>query len=78
MSADDLLKLIHRLPFVPFVIVTTDATRYEIRHPEFLMPSRHHVIIGVPASPVEAVPETSAYLSLLHVQRVEIRDAAEA
>jgi hypothetical protein len=78
MSTADLLKLIRRRPFVPCVIMTTDGTRYEIRHPEFLMPLRHHVIIGVPASPVDAVPDTSVYLSLRHVQRVDVRDAAEA
>ena len=78
MSADDLLKHVRRRPFVPFVVVTTDGTRYEIRHPEFLMPLRRHVILGVPASPVDAVPDTSVYLSLLHLQRVEIQEPAGA
>jgi hypothetical protein len=77
MSAEDLLKLVRQRPFVPFVVVTTDGTRYEIRHPEFLMPLRRHVIIGVPSAPAEGVPETSVYLSLLHVQRVDIREPAE-
>jgi len=78
MSSEDLFKLIRRRPFVPFVVVTTDGTRYEIRHPEFLMPLRHHVIIGVPANPGDTVPDTSVYLSLLHLQRVEIQERAGA
>jgi hypothetical protein len=77
MSTEDLLKHIRQRPFIPFVVVTTDGTRYEIRHPELLMVGRRHVVIGVPAQPGEAVFETTVYLSLLHLQRVEVREPAE-
>ena len=76
MSADDLLERIRHRPFVPFVLVTTDGTRYEIRHPELLMPGRRYVIIGIPARPDEAVADRSVYLSLLHLQRVEVQEPA--
>jgi hypothetical protein len=78
MAAGDLLKHIRQRLFLPFIVVMTDGTRYEIRHPEFLMPLRRHLLIGVPASPEETVPDTSVYLSLLHVQRVEIQEPAGA
>jgi hypothetical protein len=71
MTADDLLKRIRQRPFVPFVVVTTDGTRYEIGHPEFLMPLKRYVIIGVPAAPGEDVADQSVHLSLLHLQRLE-------
>lgn len=76
MSADDLLERIRQRPFVPFVLVCTDGTRYEIRHPELLMVGRRHVVIGVPAQPGEAVFERTVYLALLHVQRLEVQEPA--
>jgi hypothetical protein len=76
MSADDLQKHMRQRPFVPFVVVTTDGTRYEIRHPEFLMPTKRSVVIGVSAAPRDTVPDTTVYLSLLHLQRVEVQEPA--
>jgi hypothetical protein len=76
MTADDLLKRIRQRPFVPFVVVTTDGTRYEIRHPELLMPLKRYVIIGVPAGPDEEVADQPVHLSLLHLQRLEFQEPA--
>jgi hypothetical protein len=77
MSADELQQHMRRRPFVPFVVVTTDGTRYLIPHPEFLMPTKRSVVIGVPATPGDTVPEATVYLSLLHLQRVEIQEPAQ-
>ena len=77
MSADDLLERIRRRPFIPFVLVATDGTRYEIRHPELLMPGRRYVTIGIPARPEEAVADRTVLLSLLHLQRLETQEPAE-
>jgi hypothetical protein len=77
MSADELLEHVRRRPFVPFVVVTTDGTRYEIRHPELLMPGRRHVIIGIPRRAEEPIMDRSVYLSLLHLQRIELETPAE-
>jgi hypothetical protein len=74
MTADDVRSHLRQRPFVPFVVVTTDGTRYRIPHPEFLMPLKRHVIIAVPAN---AEPETSVYLSLLHQKRIEVQEPAE-
>jgi hypothetical protein len=74
MSADDLLNVIRQRPFSPFVLVTTDGTRYEIRHPEMLMPGRRTVTIGLPDDPTLPVYDRQVIVSLLHVQRLERAD----
>jgi hypothetical protein len=77
MSADDLQKQLRQRPFIPFVVVTTDGTRYPIPHPDFMIPLKRHAIIGVLANAEDTVPETTVYLSLLHLQRIEVREPAE-
>ena len=76
MSGDDLLVRIRQRPFIPFVVVTTDGTRYEVRHPELLMPGRRYVHIGIPADPAQALADRTVILSLLHLQRLEIVETA--
>jgi hypothetical protein len=76
MSADDLLERVCQRPFIPFMVVTTDGTRYEVRHPEMLMPGRRFVTIGIPADPTQAVADRTVILSLLHLQRLEIQEPA--
>jgi hypothetical protein len=71
MLTQDLLKLIRQRSFVPFVLVTKDGRHYEIPSPEFLTPLQHDVIIGIPASPVDAMPESTVCLPVEQVQRVE-------
>jgi hypothetical protein len=71
MSSEDILGLLRRRPFVPFRLVTTDGTAYEIRHPEWLMPGRRSVVVGVRGQPSEAVYDQAIIISLLHVQRLE-------
>jgi hypothetical protein len=77
MSADDLLQRIRHRPFVPFVVITTDGTRYQIRHPEMLLPARRYVAIGIPATGGGDVPDQIVHLSLLHVQRIGFPEPAE-
>ncbi len=71
MSSDDLLEIIRRRPFLPFELVTTDGTKYPVRHPEMLMPGRRYVIIGVPADPATQIFDRHVIVSMLHVQRLE-------
>ncbi len=72
MSSEDLLERIRQRPFLPFVLVTTDGTRYDVRHPEMLMPGRRAVTIGLPDDPATPVYDRQAIVSLLHVQRLEL------
>jgi len=71
MSADDLLPRIRQRPFLPFIVVTTDGTRYEIRHSEMLMPGRRTVTIGLPDDPALPVYDRQVIFSMLHLQRLE-------
>ena len=72
MSADDLLERIRHRPFLAFVVVTTDGTKYEVRHPEMLMPGRRTVTIGLPDDPGTPVYDRQVIVSMLHVQRLEV------
>jgi hypothetical protein len=78
MSHEDVLDVIRRRPFVPFRLVTTDRTTYEIRHPEMLMPGRRTVTIGLPDDPATPAYTRQVIVSMLHVQRLEPSDAAPA
>lgn len=71
MSHEDLLDIIRRRPFIPFQLVTTDGTKYPVRHPEMLMPGRRYVIIGLPDDPATPVADHQVTISMLHVQRLE-------
>lgn len=77
MSSSDLLHLIHQRPFVPFTVVTTDGTRYEVKHPEMLMPGRRTVTIGLPDDPALPVYDRQVILSLLHLQRLEFQEQSK-
>ena len=72
MSSDDLLERIRHRPFLPFVVVTSDGTRYDVRHPEMLMPGRRTVTIGLPDDPTTPVYDRQVIVSMLHVQRLEL------
>jgi hypothetical protein len=72
MSPEDLLQRIRQRPFQPFIVVTTDGTRYDIHHPEMLMPGRRTVTIGVPDEPATPVYDRQVILSMLHLQRPEL------
>jgi hypothetical protein len=78
MSHEDLLHFIRQRPFIPFRLVTTDGTTYEVRHPEMLMPGRRTATIGVPNDPAVAAYDRTVTVSLLHVQRIEPFDIAPA
>jgi hypothetical protein len=71
MSHQDLLSFIRQRPFVPFRLVTTDGTSYEIRHPEMLMPGKRIAIVGIPDDPAIPAFDRTVTVSLLHVQRLE-------
>ena len=69
MTADDLHNFTRRRPFQPFRIHTTDATTYDVRHPDQAIPLRSRVVIGVGGD--GSIPEAVEHLSLIHVVRIE-------
>ena len=48
MAPHDYYGLTRARPFVPFRIVTSDGTTYEVRHPELILVTPPSVIIGYP------------------------------
>jgi hypothetical protein len=71
MTSADFLLLRRRQPFVPFRVVTTDGTCYEVRQPGLLMVGLESVLIGYPASGQPGVYEHVDIVSLRHVVRLE-------
>lgn len=74
MSTRDFLDLLHRKPFVPFRIITSDGTVYEVAHPELVMPGLSSVIIGYPLPQEPHAYSHYDVVSLRHVVRLEPRE----
>jgi hypothetical protein len=51
MSHEDLRIRIKQRPFIPFRIVLTEGTSYEIRHPELIMLGKRGAVIGLAKKP---------------------------
>ena len=58
-------KLLHAVPFAPFVIKTSDGKQYRVKHPDYLAISPKGGRITVYAD-----EETSTTLSALHMVAV--------
>jgi hypothetical protein len=71
MAPADFQTQLRRRPFVPFRVVTSDGTVYEVRHPDLVMVGLASVIIGYPASGQAGVYERADIVSLRHVVRLE-------
>jgi hypothetical protein len=71
MTSADFLLLRRRQPFVPFRVITTDGTCYEVRHPGLLMVGLESLLIGYPASGRPGVYEHVDIVSLGDVVRLE-------
>jgi hypothetical protein len=72
MTRKDLANRVKERPFVPFRLVLTEGTRYDVRHPEQIMVARDSTVIGLPsASDEEDFFETTVLADLFHVVRLE-------
>ena len=71
MSPNDYYTLTRARPFVPFRIVTSDGTTYEVRHPDMLLVTPPSVVVGYPNP---ASPDTALRYDIVsnrHVVRLE-------
>jgi hypothetical protein len=75
MSADDLLQRVRARPFVPFRLVLTEGTPYEVRHPDHIMVTRTIASIGRPSKDEQSLFESVVWVSLLHIVRLEPLEA---
>jgi hypothetical protein len=62
---DEVRKLMHAEPFVPFVVKTSDGKQYRVKHPDYVAISPKGGRITVYAD-----EETSTTLSALHMVAV--------
>ncbi len=70
MSAQDLLELLRKRPFIPFRIHATDGKTFDVRHPDQALVLRTRVILPLGAGPGD-VPDRSEHLALVHIVRLE-------
>jgi hypothetical protein len=71
MTRNDLLKRVKQRPFVPFRLVLTEGTAYDVKHPEQVMVARDSAVIGLPGQPTEEFFETTVLVDLFHIVRLE-------
>jgi hypothetical protein len=76
MSVNEVRSLLHRRPFVPFRIVTSDGTVYQVPHPDLVFVSLAALVIGYPAPNQPEVADRFDIVSLRHVVRLEPRPEA--
>jgi len=75
MTADALFARLRRRPFVPFRIILTSGTTYDVMHPEMLFVSKSGLTVAIydrnqQPSPGE-IPVREARVSFLHVAATE-------
>ena len=75
MTADAVFARRRRRPFVPFRLVLSSGTAYDILHPEMLFVSKSGVTVatydkGQQPSP-EEIPVREALVSFLHIAATE-------
>ena len=75
MTADALFARLRRRPFVPFRLILTSGTTYDVLHPEMLFVSKSGVTVAIydqtqRPSPDE-IPVSEALVSFLHIAATE-------
>jgi hypothetical protein len=75
MTADAVFARLRRRPFVPFRLILTSGTTYDILHPEMLFVSKSGLTVAIydreqAASPDE-IPVREALVSFLHIAATE-------
>lgn len=72
MRREDILNFTRAKPFVPFVIELTNGERYEIRHPDMIVPTLGMATVGVPApGAVADAADRVVFVSLVHIVKAE-------
>jgi hypothetical protein len=71
MSPAELVPFIQRRPFVPFRIVTSDGTTYDIPHPEMVILFPTAAMIAYRNEKVPGTFLRFDFVSMFHIVRVE-------
>ena len=75
MTADAVFARLRRRPFVPFRMILSSGTTYDVLHPEMLFVSKSGVTVaiydkGQKPSP-EEIPQRELLVSYLHIAATE-------
>jgi hypothetical protein len=75
MTADAVFARLRRRPFVPFRLILTSGTTYDVLHPEMLFVSKSGLTVAIydkdqRPSP-EEIPFREALVSFLHIAATE-------
>jgi hypothetical protein len=75
MTADAVFARLRRRPFVPFRLILSSGTTYDILHPEMLFVSKSGVTVAIydreqRPSP-EEIPSRKSLVSFLHIAATE-------
>jgi hypothetical protein len=72
MRREDILSFTRAQPFRPFVVQLTNGERFEIRHPDMIVPTLGMATIGVPApGSLGDEAERVVHVSLVHITKIE-------
>lgn len=72
MRQESILHWTRKQPFEPFVVQMTDGTRYEVRHPDMIMPIRGEVfLMALPRANDPTRGDKAIMLSYFHITKVE-------
>jgi hypothetical protein len=75
MSHEDLETRMRQRPFVPFRVVLTEGSPYEVRHPDLFMLGKRSVVIGLTRDPEQTLYDSTVLVDLLHIVRLEPLEA---
>ena len=71
VTAIDLNSVVRAIPFVPFRVVTSDGSTYDVRHPELVLVAVSSVVIGVPTPTDTETASRYHIVSMFHIVRLE-------
>lgn len=71
MTRNDLLRRVKKRPFSPFRVEVSEGATYDVLHPEQVIVARDSVTIGVPSEEGGDFYETTDFIDLIHVVRLE-------
>jgi hypothetical protein len=75
MTADAVFARLRRRPFVPFRLILSSATTYDILHPEMLFVSKSGVIVAIydreQRPGPDGIPARESLVSFLHIAAAE-------
>jgi hypothetical protein len=78
VSNEELKARVRQRPFIPFRIVLTEGTSYQIRHPDLIMVGKRSAVVGLAKDPEADFYDATILVDLLHIVRLEPIDTAAA